>query len=49
VADPSVSDILKLKDNYPNLPAKKIKSIQKIINNSGKTKHQIKMTIKGPL
>jgi len=35
---------LKLKDNYPNLPAKKIKSIQKIINDSSKTKSQIKMT-----
>ena len=27
VADPSISDILKLKENYPNLPAKKIENI----------------------
>jgi len=38
VAGLSVSDILKLKDNYPNLPAKKIENIQKIIDDSGKTK-----------
>jgi len=35
---PSVSDILKLKKNYPNLSAKKIENIQRIINDSGKSK-----------
>jgi len=45
---PSVSNILKLKDNFPNLPAKKIKNIQKIIDNSNKTKSHIKITTKGP-
>jgi len=41
----SVSEILKLKDNFSNLPAKKIKNIQKIINDSGKTKSYIKIFI----
>ena len=34
----SVLDILKLKENYFNLPAKKIENIQRIINNSDKSK-----------
>ena len=38
---------MKLKENYPNLPVKKIKNIQKIINNPGKSKSCIKMTTKG--
>jgi len=46
VAGLSVLDILKLKKNHPNLLAKKIKSIQKIINDSDKFKPQIKMTTK---
>jgi len=33
-----VSDILKLKDNYSNFLAKKIKNIYKIINNMDKMK-----------
>ena len=41
VASPSVSDILKLKENYPNLLAKKIGNIQKIIDDSDKSKPQI--------
>ena len=41
-----VSDILKLKKNYPNLLAKKIENIHKIINNMDRTKPQIKMTTK---
>ena len=48
VVGPSISNILKLKDNFPNLPAKKNKSIQKIIDNSGKTKFHIKITTKSP-
>jgi len=39
---------LKSKENYFNLPAKKIKNIQKIINNSGKSKPHIKITTKDP-
>jgi len=46
VAGLSVSDILKLKDNFSNLAAKKIENIQKIINDSSKTKFCIKMTNK---
>jgi len=38
IVGPSIFDILKLKDNYPNLLAKKIESIQKIIDDSDKTK-----------
>ena len=44
--NPKVSDILKLKKNYPNLSAKKIENIHKIINNTDKTKPHIKMTTK---
>ena len=47
-AGPSVSDILKLKKNYPNLSAKKIENIQRIINDSGKSKPWIRMTTKSP-
>ena len=36
-----VNDILKLKEDYSNLLAKKIKNIHKIINNSGKSKSGI--------
>ena len=48
VIGPSVSEILKLRENYPNLLTKKIENIQKIINNSGKSKPYIKMTTRGP-
>ena len=48
VANPKVTNILKLKEDFPNLPAKKIKNIHKIINNTGKSKPHIKMTTKGP-
>jgi len=44
-----VTDILKLKENYPNLLVKKMKNIHKIINNSDKPKPKIKITTKGPL
>jgi len=49
VANSEVFNILKLKKNYPNLLAKKIKNIHMIINNTDKTKPHIKMTTKGPL
>ena len=45
---PKVSDILKIKENYPSLPAKKIENIYKIINNSDKSKSKINITTKGP-
>ena len=48
VANPKVSDILKLKEDYLSLPAKKIKNIHRIINNTDKTKLHIKMTTKRP-
>jgi len=41
VASLSISDILKLKENYSNLLAKKIENIQKIIDDSDKSKLQI--------
>jgi len=42
-----VSDMLKIKENYSSLPTKKIENIHKIINNQGKSKSRINMTIKG--
>jgi len=47
VANPKVSNILKLKKNYLNLLANKIKNIHRIINNTDKTKSCIIMTTKG--
>ena len=45
---PKVSDMLKIKENYPSLPAKKIENIHKIINNLYKSKSRINRTTKGP-
>jgi len=45
VTNPKATNILKLKEDYSNLPAKKIKNIHKIINNADKSKPHIKMTI----
>jgi len=42
-----VTDILKLKENYPNLPAEKVENIHRIINDKGKSKPCINMTTKG--
>ena len=44
----NVSDILKLKENYPSFLAKRIEDIYRIISNIDKTKPCIKMTTKGP-
>ena len=44
-----ITDILKLKKNYPNLSVKKIENIHKIINNSDKPKRRIKITTKSSL
>ena len=41
-----VDNILKIKENFSNLLAKKIENIYKIINNSGKVKHKLNMTTK---
>ena len=41
-----VEDILKLKENFPNLLTKKIKNIHNLINSSRKIKPRINMTIK---
>ena len=48
-ANLKITDILKLKENYLNLPAKKIENIHRIINNMNKSKPHIKMTTKGLL
>ena len=42
----SVKEILKIKDNFPNLLFKKIEDIYKVINGIGKLKPYIKMTTK---
>ena len=42
----NISDILKLKDNFPNLLVKKIEEIQRIINNKDKVKPQLNITMK---
>ena len=40
-AGPSILDILKLKENYLNLPAKKIENIQRIINDSESPNYEL--------
>jgi len=49
VLAPSVGKILKLKENFPSLSAKKIKNIHRTINNSRKSKPKINMITKDPL
>ena len=49
VVNLKITDILKLKEDYSNLPAKKIENIHWIINNASKSKPHIKMTTKGLL
>ena len=44
----NISDILKLKKNIPNILAKKIKKIHKIINNKNKVKPWLNITMKCP-
>jgi len=39
---------LKIKESFPNISLKKIEEIHKTINNSGKIKPRIYITIKGP-
>ena len=45
---PNIGEILKLKENFPCLSAKKIKNIHRTINDFGKAKLKISMTTKGP-
>ena len=45
----STSDIIKIKDMFPAIGARKIDQINKIIKGSTKPKWQINMTTKGPL
>jgi len=44
-----VTEILKIKEKFSNLLAKKIENIHKIINDLDKVKLRINMTTKGPL
>jgi len=44
----STREVLKIKETFPNLQAKKIKNIQKIINGKGKPKPRISIMMKGP-
>ena len=45
----NISNILKLKENFPSLPAKKIEGIYRIIKNTDKVKPCLNMTTKDPL
>jgi len=42
----NVKEILKLKNNFPNISSKKIKEIYRTINNTSKMKSHINMTTK---
>ena len=44
--DTSTSDVIKIKDMFPSIGAKKIDQINKIVKGSPKAKHQINMTTK---
>jgi len=44
----STSDVIKIKNMFPSIGAKKIDQINEIIKGSSKPKHQINMTIKRP-
>jgi len=44
----NVSDILKLKENFSSLPAKKIEEIHRIINNMDKVKSCLNIIMKSP-
>ena len=49
VLSPNVKEILKIKNNFPNLSSKKIEEIYKTINELGKPKSHINMITKGLL
>ena len=41
----NIKDVLKIKDRFPNLSNKKIENIHKTINDTGKLKPHINMTV----
>jgi len=43
----NTKEVLKIKETFPNFETDKIKNIQKIINNSGKSKSKLNITMKG--
>ena len=45
----NIKEILKIKETFPNLHARKIENIQKVINNNGNPKPKLNMTMKDPL
>ena len=45
---PTMSDILKIKDSFPSLNAKKIDQVNSIVNGSSKPKPRLQSTTKGP-
>ena len=45
---PSTSDILRIKESFPSLNAKKIDQINSIVNGSNKPKPHLQLTTKGP-
>ena len=45
----NIKEILKIKETFPNLHARKIENIQKVINNNGNLKPKLNMTMKDPL
>ena len=45
----NIKKILKIKETFPNLYAKKIENIQKVINDNSKPKPKLNMTIKDSL
>ena len=45
----NIKEILKIKETFPNLHARKIENIQKVINNNSKPKPKLNMTMKDPL
>ena len=48
-SSPNISEILKIKNKFPNLSTKKIENVHKMINDSSKIKPRINITIKDPL
>jgi len=44
----NTSEVLKIKETFPSLNAKKIDQVNNIVNGQNKTKPHIKMTTKGP-
>ena len=47
VSFPNVREILKIKENFPNISLKKVKEIHKTLNDPNKPKLRINMTTKG--